>query len=136
MNRIGLECFLTKDPEVITTKNGKHFVRMAVGYRNRPASKDDQYNKPNYLIAQAYGKVADQVLAQGLKKGSRVRLEGELEINDYQTQDGHWRKMVRLQVGYFTKHAPIVASNREDSTANHDAEESVVDDVLPDELEA
>lgn len=71
---------LTKDVELKTTKNGTTVATMNIASSN---SK----NSTNFYTVYVYGAFADTCVKY-LKKGSRVCVQGELNISTIKSQDG------------------------------------------------
>lgn len=71
---------LVKDPETKQTKNGEKFVSFTVGSQSI-------CKKPQYFICEVHKSYMHD-MALGLTKGSRVYVEGEYDMTQYDTTDG------------------------------------------------
>ena len=79
MNKIILTGNLTKDPEIRYTNNGACYVKMGIAV-NRPFSKEKEVD---FFNLTAWQKTAE-FCGRYLQKGSRVLVEGRLQISTYE----------------------------------------------------
>lgn len=87
---------ITRDPESRTFSSGTTKVSFGVAVNKRVKSGDEWVNKPNFFDCEAWSKIAEFIQAK-LHKGSKVRLAGELEFQQWE-QDGQKRSKVVLVV--------------------------------------
>ena len=82
MNKIILIGRLTKDPTLIYTPNGYANSRMTIAVDRK--YKDKQGNKiTDFIPIIAWQKLAETV-AQYMRKGKQIAVEGSLEIRTYE----------------------------------------------------
>jgi single-strand DNA-binding protein len=100
-NRVQLMGNLGKDPEVREFENGKRRVRISIAtteqfdFGQGTGKEDTQWH-----TVVAWGKTADEV-AQQLKKGSRIAVEGRLVHGSYQSKDGQKRFYTEVVMSQF-----------------------------------
>ncbi len=103
---------LTKDPEFVTSKNGKEFASITIannsviklkegqkvpkGYTLSPNS-NEWASKPNFINVSVFDEKAVQDLKQKTK-GERLQLKGILESNTYQDKEGKTRHTLQAKV--------------------------------------
>lgn len=94
MNRVILIGNLAADPEARTTQNGKSVVsfRLAV---QRDFANAQGVREADFIACQAWGHTAEYV-RQYQSKGSRVAVEGRLQIRSYDAQDGSKRTVAEV----------------------------------------
>jgi single-strand DNA-binding protein len=96
---------LTADPEVRYTKTGKAVASFTIAV-NRNSYSDYSMKEPaDFIPVVAWEKLAE-MCGNNLQKGSRVFVQGRLQIRSYETQDGQKRKISEIV-------ADIVAQNFE-----------------------
>ncbi len=102
LNKVMLIGRLTRDPEVRMFSNGGKVAKFGFAVNNK--RKDPQSGQwvddPCFLEVEAFnrgetGKKADLV-EQFLRKGSQVFIEGHLKLDQWTTQDGQKRSMVKV----------------------------------------
>ena len=86
INRVVLVGRLTKDPELRSTPNGIASCRFTVAV-NRTFSGQDGEQKADFISCQAWRKQAEN-LANFMKKGNLIGLEGRIQTGSYEGQDG------------------------------------------------
>lgn len=89
MNFIVLSGRLTASPELRQTQNGKNVATFRVAV-------DRDKNKTDFIRCEAWDKTAD-VCVRYLNKGSKVLVEGSLNIDEWE-KDGQKRTMTRVLV--------------------------------------
>ena len=77
MNNVVLIGRLTKDPELKYSQSGKAYCRFTVAV-NRDFNKDEA----DFINCVAWDKRAEAI-AEYLKKGKRIALQGRLNVNSY-----------------------------------------------------
>jgi single-strand DNA-binding protein len=92
MNSVCLIGRLTRDPDQRFTPNGNAVTTFTLAV-------DRQFKKgeTDFIDCQAWRKTAE-LCAQYLTKGSLCAVEGRLEIQNYEAQDGSKRKAARVVV--------------------------------------
>lgn len=82
-NIVILEGNLVRDPELRYTQAGKAVARITVANNNDYNGKENT----SFIDCTAWGKTAENV-SKYLTKGSKVLVEGRLEIQTYDNKDG------------------------------------------------
>lgn len=85
INRVVLVGRLTKDPELKYTPNGIASCRFQVAV-NRPF-KNEGEQQTDFISCMAWRKQAEN-LANFMKKGNLIGLEGRIQTGSYEGQDG------------------------------------------------
>ncbi|HMN06453.1 MAG TPA: single-stranded DNA-binding protein [Flavobacteriales bacterium] len=100
-NRVQLMGNLGKDPDVREYDGGKKMARFSLATNERFPYGDGQFKEDTQWHGiVAWGRLAEQV-AQQLKKGSRVSLQGRLVHRTYETKDGQKRYSTEVVLGSF-----------------------------------
>jgi single-strand DNA-binding protein len=100
-NRVHLMGNLGKDPEVRQLEGGKQMARLSVATNERFSFGDGQTKlDTQWHSVVAWGRTAEQV-AQLLRKGSQVALEGRLVHRTYETKDGQKRYVTEVVMDRF-----------------------------------
>ncbi len=86
INRIVLVGRLTKDPELRYTPTGVASCRFTVAV-NRTFQNQQGEREADYISCQAWRKQAEN-LANFMKKGNLIGLEGRIQTGSYEGQDG------------------------------------------------
>lgn len=108
MNQVVLVGRLAQDPEVRYTKTGKAVASFTVAVnRNSPmAQRELNEREPaDFIPVVAWDKLAE-MCGNNLAKGTRVFVQGRLQIRSYETQDGQRRRVSEVV-------ADLVAQNFE-----------------------
>lgn len=87
MNKTILSGRLTRDPEVRYSQSGNAFARVGIAV-DRPFSKNKEVDFFNLV---AFGKTAE-FLGKWFEKGSKLLVEGRLQISEYEDKEGIKRK--------------------------------------------
>lgn len=82
-NIVVLEGNLTRDPELRYTQTGTAVTRITVANNNDYNGKENT----SFIECTAWGKTAENV-SKYLAKGSKVLIEGRLEIQTYDNKEG------------------------------------------------
>lgn len=86
INRVVLVGRLTKDPELRYTPNGIASCRFTVAV-NRAFNKEGEEKQADFISCVAWRKQAEN-LANFMKKGNLIGLEGRIQTGSYEGQDG------------------------------------------------
>lgn len=86
INRVVLVGRLTKDPELRYTPNGIASCRFQVAV-NRTFQNQQGEREADFISCQAWRKQAEN-LANFMKKGNLIGLEGRIQTGSYEGQDG------------------------------------------------
>ncbi|MBQ4405133.1 MAG: single-stranded DNA-binding protein [Selenomonadaceae bacterium] len=82
MNKVFLSGNLTRDAEVRYSQSGKAFAKMGIAVK-RPFSKD----AVDFFNLTAFGKTAE-FCGRYMMKGTRVLVEGSVQLSSYENKDG------------------------------------------------
>ncbi len=85
MNRIEITARLTKDPEIIFSKNGRAVAKFSVA--ENVYDKREKVTKPQYYNVIAFGKTAE-LIGDTLNKGTKIHIGGNIELRQYEKDDG------------------------------------------------
>lgn len=95
MNQINLIGYLTADPTTRATSSGKSVTSFTIGVtRSRKDANGDKVS--DFFRVNAWGPTAD-FCGKYLKKGFRVAVTGELNMNSYEGKDGKTRYSLDVQ---------------------------------------
>lgn len=110
MNKVILLGRLTRDPELKTTSSGKRVARMGLAV-DRPKRKNTTENQQtvDFINLVSWEKAAD-FCAHYLRKGTKILVEGRLQVRTYQAQDGTNRTMTEV----FTEKIEFAESKKAD----------------------
>lgn len=89
MNRVYLQGNLTRDPNTMSTRNGKTLVRMTVACSERYSGKDSQMREVTQFVPVTCWPPCSE-FAQSLTKGDRVIVHGRFNMSSYE-KDGQKR---------------------------------------------
>jgi single-strand DNA-binding protein len=98
LNKVMIIGHLTRDPELKYTSQGTALAKFGVA-TNRTWSNDrgEQQEDVEYHNCVAWGKLAE-ICDQILNKGSQVYVEGRLNTNKWETDDGQKRSRTEIVV--------------------------------------
>ena len=86
----------TRDPEVRYTPSGQAVANFGVATNRRwRNAQGEQQEDTQFHDIVAWGKLAE-IIAQIVKKGSRVYVEGRLQTRDWEGKDGLKRKTTEI----------------------------------------
>jgi single-strand DNA-binding protein len=94
MNHIALIGRLTRDPELRYTPNGVAVANFDLAV-DRPTPNQQGEREADFIRIVSWQKQAE-VVANYLKKGRLVAVEGRLQIRNYETQDGQKRRTAEV----------------------------------------
>lgn len=99
MTAITLTGNLTTDPELRFTPQGKPCASLQIAVNKRVKQPDGSWGDgpTSYYRCTAWGQLAEHV-AESLAKGTRVIVQGRLDIREYETRDGQRRVAAEIQV--------------------------------------
>lgn len=86
INRVVLTGRLTKDPEMKITPNGIPVTRFTIAV-NRPFANQNGEREADFINCVAWRKQAEN-LANYMRKGSLVGIDGRIQTGSYEDQDG------------------------------------------------
>lgn len=117
---------LTREPEVSYTQNGKVYCKFTVAI-DRPFRKD-QSKEADFINCTAFGKTAEAI-GNYFHKGSRILVNGSLQISSYTGKDGNKKQSAAIMVnGFdFIDSKNSASSNSGGSFANMGAQQELDD---------
>ncbi|MBX4187950.1 MAG: single-stranded DNA-binding protein [Candidatus Doudnabacteria bacterium] len=97
LNKVMIIGRLTRDPELRSTPNGAQVVSFSVatGFSWTDQSSGQKKEQTEFHNVVAWRKLAE-IIAQYLKKGSQVYIEGRLQTRSWEGQDG--KKNYRTEI--------------------------------------
>lgn len=94
---------LTRDPELKSIGSDAQVVNFGLAI-NGPKFKDkttgELKTKPLFLDCEAWGKTAE-IIDQYLQKGTKIGIEGELQMDTWEDKDGDKRSKIKVRVNKF-----------------------------------
>ncbi|MCL8208639.1 MAG: single-stranded DNA-binding protein [Actinomycetia bacterium] len=93
MNRVWLIGRLTQDPDLRLTPDGTAVTRFTLAVDRRPGP--DGQRTADFIDCVAWRKLAE-IVADHLRKGRLVAVQGRLQIRTYETQDGQKRRAAEV----------------------------------------
>lgn len=87
MNRTVLVGRLTKDPDLRYTNSGKAVANFTLAV-NRPFKNAQGDREADFIMCQIWGKPAEN-LANYMRKGSQIGVDGRIQTRSYEGQDGN-----------------------------------------------
>lgn len=93
MNKVILTGRLTKDPDIRYTTSGKSVASFSLAVDRRHSS--EQGPTVDFIPCIAWTKLADWV-GNYLGKGSKILIEGRLQVRSYDAQDGSKRYVTEV----------------------------------------
>lgn len=124
MNRIFVIGNLGKDPEIRTTQTGKMVTQFSLGV----ADGWGQNKTTTWFTVVCWDKLAESA-GNNLNKGSKVLVEGKLQIRQYEAKDGTNRQAVEI----VASHIEYLSAKRQADPA--DPVSQFGKDVAPDNLD-
>lgn len=95
MNKVILVGRLTKEPEVRYTNNGKAVANLTLAVDTVFGKK----KRTDFLTIIVWGNSAE-FCGNNLNKGSKVLIEGRLQVRSYDAKDGSKRYVTEIVSGY------------------------------------
>lgn len=90
-----IEGRLTRDPELLYTKNGNAVCKFDIAVNSNLKKGENAVSQVSFIAVNAWNKVAE-CCAKYLKKGSLIRANGRLKQNSWESKDG--KKMSKIFV--------------------------------------
>ena len=113
MNRVVLAGRLTKDPELRYTPNGVAVANFTVAV-NRPFKNQQGEQEADFINCVAWRKQAEN-LANYMRKGSLVGVDGRIQTRTYENQEG--RRVFVTEV--LAEHITFLESRNESQTSGN-----------------
>lgn len=101
MNKVILLGNLTKDPELKYTAGGSAVCDMSLALNYTTGKGADKKEEVSFIDLTAFGKTAENA-AEYLKKGRQVIVEGRLQQDRWESQEGQKRSKVKVIVERLT----------------------------------
>ena len=90
-NKVILVGNLTKDPELKYTQSGTAVANICLAMSRKYKDKEEVC----FVDVAAWGKMAETI-SQYLQKGSPLLVEGRLQLDRWETQDGQKRSKIKV----------------------------------------
>lgn len=100
INRVNLVGRLTKDPDLRYTQNGTSIGSFSIANNRTYVSNGEKKEQVSYFNCIAWGK-AGEIIAQYMKKGQRMAVDGHLQQRSWEDKDGNKRYTVEVVVDNF-----------------------------------
>lgn len=88
MNKVFLTGNLGADPESFFTNDGVQIVSFDLAFRSGK-------EKTSWIKVSCFKKLAE-IAEKYLHKGAKIAIEGALDLNKWETEDGQTRSMLRM----------------------------------------
>lgn len=124
LNKIFLMGNLTRDPELRYTPSGLGIASFGLAV-NTPMGKDESGNQKQetlFVDAVAFGKLAETI-AEYLKKGNPVFIEGRLRYRSWEDANGNRRSKHEVAVNSFQFLSRSTRSTSENTNVESPAED-------------
>mgnify|MGYP004456298169 CR=1 FL=1 len=96
-NSVTLIGNLTRDPELRYTKSGAAVAAFSIALNEVWMQNDQKQERVSYIDCQAWAKTAETV-AHYFNKGNPIMVDGNLRQERWETEDGHKRSKVIVNV--------------------------------------
>ena len=94
-NRVVLMGNLTRDPELRYTPNGSAVASFAIAVNRRYKVDNEKREETSFFDIVFFGKSAE-IIAEYMKKGRPILVEGRLQQRRWETDDGQKRSKVEV----------------------------------------
>ena len=128
INSVNITGNLTRDIELRQTQSGYSIgaISVAVNDRRKNPQTEEWEDKPNFVECTLFGKRAEG-LAPYLKKGQKVGINGKLDWQQWEAQDGSKRSMLKVIVNDLE----LLGGARQQSQEQGVTEETVANEEIP-----
>ena len=128
INSVNITGNLTRDIELRQTQSGYSIgaISVAVNDRRKNPQTEEWEDKPNFVECTLFGKRAEG-LAPYLKKGQKVGINGKLDWQQWETQDGSKRSTLKVIVNDLE----LLGGARQQSQEQGATEETVTNEEIP-----
>lgn len=129
MNKVILMGRLTKEPEIRSTRSGKSTASWTLAV-DKPYKKDRSADEPSadFIPLVSWEKAADFV-KNYLHKGTKVLVEGRMQVRSYEAEDGSKRWITEV----VTQNIEFAESKGAGKAADHQQDENGFGAQVPDE---
>ncbi|MBN1501768.1 MAG: single-stranded DNA-binding protein [Spirochaetes bacterium] len=119
INRVVLIGRLVKDPDLKYTQSGTSIASFSIANNRTYVSGGEKKEQVSYFNCIAWGKPGE-IIAQYMKKGQRIGLDGHLQQRSWDDKDGNKRYTVEVVVENFQfLTSPAGAGNGESSGGSY-----------------
>ncbi len=127
MNRITLVGNIGRDGELKHLgQNGTPLLQFSMATKPNWKGQKSQEKPVNWHVVKVWGKLAE-IVSPGIRKGSKVFVEGELEIRQYKGKDGSDKKAYEV----IADEVYVLESQTRSQGGSSGAEQSYIDPVDP-----
>ena len=128
INSVNITGNLTRDIELRQTQSGYSIgaISVAVNDRRKNPQTEEWEDKPNFVECTLFGKRAEG-LAPYLKKGQKVGINGKLDWQQWETQDGSKRSTLKVIVNDLE----LLGGSKQQSQEQGATEETVTNEEIP-----
>ena len=128
INSVNITGNLTRDIELRQTQSGYSIgaISVAVNDRRKNPQTEEWEDKPNFVECTLFGKRAEG-LAPYLKKGQKVGINGKLDWQQWEAQDGSKRSTLKVIVNDLE----LLGGARQQSQEQGATEETVTNEEIP-----
>lgn len=138
LNKVIIIGRLTKDPELRYLQSGTAVCSFSVANNRTYVASGEKKEQVSYFNCVAWAK-AGEVIAEYLKKGQRIGIEGRLQQRSWDDQEGKKRQTVEIVVDNFqflsapreSGHDAPVETVSSAPEAAHEAENPFSDEDIP-----
>lgn len=134
LNRVQIIGNVTRDPEMRYTPNGQAVCSFSVATNRRWKGSDGTNQEATeFHNVVAWRKVAE-IIAQYVKKGNKIYIEGRLQTRNWEGQDGTKRNRTEIVMEDFVFLTPKGSASAPETTVGADVEEFPTkdkEDTLP-----
>ena len=97
INRTIIGGRLTRDPELRTTSTGMAVLLLGIASNDRAKQGGEWTDKANFIDCKLFGPRASK-LAQFLKKGDKVIIDGRLSYSSWKDNEGRNRSKIEVMI--------------------------------------
>jgi single-strand DNA-binding protein len=128
INSVNITGNLTRDIELRQTQSGYAIgaISVAVNDRKKNPQTEEWEDKPNFVECTLFGKRAEG-LAPYLKKGQKVGINGKLDWQQWEAQDGTKRSTLKVIVNDLE----LLGGAKQQSQEQGATEETVANEEIP-----
>ena len=87
---------LTRDPELLYTKNGIALCKFDIAVNFYYKSGEKLIEEVSYITVDTWSKVAESC-GKYLKKGNLIRVKGRLKQNSWEDKEGHKKSKITVE---------------------------------------
>jgi single-strand DNA-binding protein len=130
INSVTITGNLTRDIELRQTQGGYSIgsICVAVNDRRRNSQTEEWEDKPNFIDCTLFGNRADG-LAPYLNKGQKVAINGKLDWQQWETQDGQKRS----KVGVIVNDLELLGGGKQQGQQQGQTQQATIEDDVADE---